>query len=322
MNKKNVIKALIFVGVCLILAVFSRQYAFREDKRAVRGQYVFADTKENIRLLQHIRLTAADGEEANIFYENGEWLYSEAADYFINVEMLANFIKMVNSSIIMTVQDGSAKAYEKSGLRDEQGNDTGIRIETFDNDGVLLDDVRLGKITESGNYCFAKSAKLPYIYSISEAQNFSAEGIDWLPYPLLKIDRNFISGVDFRGQYISENVIAAARGKSEFLEQLFSLLAAVDYEGIIYKSDFAAAHPNIVPQTIKIKMSGGMNYVFDVYFADETYWLAVRLEQLGISNSEVPAFVARNQKYFAEWLFVLPESAGKFLYETSIGKKE
>ena len=91
MSKKYLILTLICVAFIALLAGISVWYSQRKQGENVRGQYVFADTRSNIRRLRHVKLTTADSGEINLYLKDGVWHFQEAANYFVNPEQLADF---------------------------------------------------------------------------------------------------------------------------------------------------------------------------------------------------------------------------------------
>ena len=320
MNKKSLIFIAVAVVVLFFAAVASVWYIDRKNEKNVRGDYLFAETKANMEKLQTINLSSPDGM-LTIYRNEGVWHFKEAGDYYVNAQMLGQFFNMVNKSIIMTVQDESAEALAQTSLTcndtcSQEGN--GLRVQIYDEDGKLMDDVIIGRQTENEAYRFAKRFRGNYIYSISEVNGFTGNIAAWVPFPLLQIPAGMVDALSLDSKYLDSEVLNALVPYSRVLQEIMDSLAYLTYDGIVKKADFSEQYPKAEPHTLKVQMLSGLVYVLDVYSEDGIYWLAIRLDNVKIPQKDVIAFVKQNQKYYADWLFMLGNKQGKLFYDTRL----
>lgn|SRR5574344_391246 len=325
MNKKYLISVVVFVIISICSLLASLWYVNEQRDLNMRGKYTFSQTRENIQNLANIKITSPNNGEINIYHSNGVWRFKEAGDYFISSDMLAQFFNMINNSVIISVNKGNADEYEKKSLvsyhsKDNAENIKGVEVETFDENGKLLDDVIVGAYDGDEKLRFAKSNNSSAIWSISEVNGFSGDAAGWIPSPLLKIDEMVIDDIVIDGKYINRELLDEILPHSAKLRNILKALRYVNYNGIIKKTDFEAENAKLAPKAnqIKIITNVGLVYVFNVYYVNEVYWLSIELAHTKIPYKEVPEFVAQNQKYFADWLFILDNEQGEIFYEKNL----
>ena len=324
MNKKYLLFVTLFVLLAAAVLGGSHLYRHYKNEANVLGKYTFAQTRKNIRRLSHIRLTTAQNGTVNLYRQGEFWHFKEAADYFINTDSLANFYNMVNNSLIMTAQPAGKKTMADARLlmpNDKNTQQTGTRIETFDGDEQLLDDVVIGAMLQEGEYRFARKADGAYIYTVSHIGTFDGHPQSWIPYPLLNIKDDMIGALVIDGKYLDRQLIDDIKPHLPFIRKLTEALNFLNYGGIAAQKDFFKTYPDIKPQTVKVLTPIGLNYVLNIYFADDTYWLTIHLQMNKIARKEVGAFVGENQKYFKDWIFQLNDEQGSALYDTQIGEQ-
>lgn len=282
------------------------------DAGTVRGQYAFAQTRNNIRLLKHIKMITAESGEVNLELRDGEWHFIEAKDYFINVNRLADFYAMVNSALIETVNPATSEALKKQNLTPE----TGTKLVTYDNAGNVLDEVIIGKRqNDESVYAYFANNK-GYYYGIGPVGAFSGGAQDWIPYPLLNIDANLIRKMVIRSHIFEGEKLAKLMQSSLNMQRALGVLSFIGYDGVVLKSDLAEDKTvNVKPRTLDVVMINGLIYAMEIYKVEDTYWLGISLKVDKIARRNVPAFVKQNQKYFADWLFLMDTRQGKILYE-------
>lgn len=311
MSKKLLWSALI-VLVLGIFAAFSGWYAHRRLWLNVRGNYTFAQTRGNIARLQRIKMTTADGE-INVYEKDGIWYLKEAADYFVNAGQLAAFYNMLNNSVIVAADENKTSEWQSYGLDDAQK----IAVETFDDDGNLLDKINISGGSSDEEFRYAKRDEYPYVYTISAVGAFSGAAGAWMPFPLLEIPAKIIENIKLPDASLSKEAVAAYLPKSASLQNLTAALSYISYQGIAFKKDFTADFPQAAPHQIRVETEIGLVYVLNVYQpAENDYWLAVSLESTRLARKEVQPFIAENQKYFADWVFNLDDSQGKILFNS------
>ena len=327
MPKKYLIKAFLFVLVAAIALGFSNWYKQYKNDANVLGQYTFAQTRQNIRRMAHIRITTAEDGTFNLKREGEYWRFQEAANYYINTDSLANLYNMINNSVIMNVQPGDKKLFSETGLvspspkinaRDQY---KGTRIEIFDTEENLLDDLIIGNPLSEGEYHFARKTDGSYIYNISHVGIFNGLAQSWIPYPLLKLNEGIIESLVLDGRVLNRQLLHDIKPHLSFIKDLLDSLSFLRYDGIAEFSEFQKTFPDSKPQNIKVVTPVGLIYNLNIYHTDDSYWLTVYLQMDKIALKEVSSFIGQNQKYFQNWVFQLSPDQGAALYYTQLKDK-
>lgn len=312
MNKKYFRGAIIFLAAAALFfggALWHRRHITAGQ---VRGQFAFEQTRNNIRQLGKIQLTTAEGGEINIYRQNNDWFFKEAKDYFVNVHSLADFYNMANNSLIEAVRPAEATE-----LTDKQLTlETGTKVVTYDTAGNVLDEVIIGKhSTGASAYAYQPKNK-DYYYIISDVGAFSGMPEDWIPYPLLTISERLMKSIKTEKKVLTKAQIARESVGNPDMQRVLDVLSFISYDGVATKSELLSDEAqNIKPHKIEITMVGGLIYDFEIYKIEDLYWLGVTLKTDKVARKEVPSFVKNNQKYFADWLFLMNTRQGKTLYE-------
>lgn len=326
MTKKYIIRALIFVIIATAALLFSGWYKQYKKDANVLGKYTFAETRQNIRRMAHIRITTAADGAFNLKRQGEYWRFEEAADYFVNTDSLANLYNMINNSIIMNVQSGDKKLIAEAGLVKPSPTIKamlkykGTRIEIFDDEDNLLNDLIIGNSLDNGEYHYARQTDGSYVYNVSQIGIFNGSPQSWIPYPLLKIKENMIEALVLDGRILSRQLLHDIKPHLSFIKELLDALSFLRYDGIAKLSEFKQTFANAQPQTIKVVTPLGLIYALNVYHTDDAYWLTVRLQMDKIARTEVATFIGENQKYFKDWVFQLSPEQGAALYNTQIGE--
>ncbi|MBR1825167.1 MAG: DUF4340 domain-containing protein [Alphaproteobacteria bacterium] len=302
----------IFVAVAAVLFGMSVYRQYNSDAGKIRGQYAFAQTRDNIKLLQHIKMTTPESGEVNLEFADGDWRFKEAKGYFINVNRLADFYAMVNSALIETVNPAAKETLEKQNLTPE----TGTVVITYDNTGNVLDEMIIGKRYDDDSvYAYSEKNK-GYYYIIGPVGAFAGGARDWIPYPLLSIDGGRIRRMILRGHLFEGEKLEQLMQSSFNMQRALGVLSFIGYDGVSLKSDLAEdKYADIKPRTLDIVMDNGLIYAFEIYEIEDLYWLGITLKVDKISRKGVASFVKQNQKYFADWLFLMDTRQGRTLYK-------
>lgn len=309
MNKKDIFGALIFMVVAAFLLGAAWLYRQHSDAALVRGQYVFANTRDNMQNLAHIRLITAGGE-TNIYKQDYDWRVKEAEDYFVNANRLTDFYEMINNSLIETV----APADEETKKEKQLNAESATKIITYNADDEVLDEIIIGKHYKGTSaYAYSPDNK-KYYYVISNVGALSGKSENWLPYPLLSVDDYLISKIKTpKLDADHEQIRQLLAGSLEF-KRAAEVLGFIGYDKIMRKSEFQNLQKE-QQRRLEITMVGGLVYVLDIYHINYAYWLGITLKADKVSRKEVPPFVGANQKYFADWLFGLNKRQGETLFE-------
>ena len=312
MIKRYVRQALAFLAITALLFGGAMWHRRHISAGQVRGQFAFEQTRDNIRQLGKIQMTTAEGGEVNIYYQNGDWFFKEAKDYFINVRSLSEFYNMANNSLIEAVRPAN-----EADLKDKQlTSESGTKIVTYDVAGNVLDEMIIGKhLTGASAYAYNPKSQ-DYYYIISDVGAFSGAPTDWIPYPLLTIDERMLRVIKTEKNTLSRMQINQMSAADSGMQRVLDVLSFISYDGVSVKSELLSNEArNIKPRKIKITMVGGLIYDFEIYKIEDLYWLGVTLKTDKVAHKEVPSFVKNNQKYFADWLFLMNTRQGRILYE-------
>ena len=309
MNTKYLYWLGCFCCVVVLFAALAFGYLRYQEGRNVRGKYTFSNTRQNISRLAKITMITPENGEINIVRQGEAWVFHEAHDYFANVEMLSEFYKMVNNSIILEVDSESSP--DKFGLDLDADNKPklGTIVRTYDDEGVLLDDVVLSSIADTHFHRYARLTNRPYIYTVTEAVRFSGSTEAWLPYPLFGIPLEVVESLvwnseTYTGKNFEKLLQHSAKGR-----RVLHALQFVEYQGLIPVMDFIEAYPEAKARNIRVITTTGLVYDMQVYYAEESYWLRVVLASTKVPRKAVPDFVRNNQKYFNKWLFQMTDEA-------------
>ena len=291
----------ILVAVLLSMAALSSALKHLQTKslQNVLGSYSFANTKNNLFKLKKIKLAHADGREMTFYYENGIWYFEEAADYFVKDEAIQNFYDMVKNSVLI-------ERVEKTSSEDSK-----LNVKTFDENGEVLDDVYLF----GSGHSIMSYPDNKFAYKISHTENISNNPPDWLPSPLLKINKDLILGLNVNGKYADKEALDENEPFSDNLKEFFDALKNVEYEGIVSDELFDEEYAEIVQEKeILIYLAGGLNYRLQIYSDGENYYARIFAEREVIAKKEVNGIIEVQNMYYRGWTFLLTPEQGKTLF--------
>lgn len=306
MTKKYLLGALCFVLIAGISWKISQYYRHQIDETLVRGQYAFALARQNIERLQKIELTQ-EGQTITFYRQGDDWHFREAADYFVNNEMLAAFYEMINEAMIVATRPA-----EQNALADLQKNGTVIKI--YDDEDKLLADVTVDISAQKDKSRLAYQNGSSKIYRIAPVGMFSGLAQSWVPMPLLAVAQPDLAAVEYGEMYISGEVLAEAKQESKAVRELLSLLEFVSYDGIVRRSDFTAAYSDIEPLVLQVHLNSGLIYRLQLYVFKDAYWLKIGLAMDKIARQDVPLLIEQLQQHYADWVFQLSDEDGETLY--------
>jgi hypothetical protein len=312
MNKKYILAAFIFALLAFI-GLYSVVSYQNQNTISARGHYTLEHLRPQIPLMSHIRLQNSDEEEINLYHRGNLWHFHEAADYFVNNETLAAFYDFINNSTITDIQKASAEK-----IADLKKQSTEVRI--FDDSENLLAHFWLAEKTNRDKTRNMLMPESNHIYTVSRARTDFGSADAWVPMPLLQIPYDDITGIDFDEQYINGQALEVARKQFDFIKDLTNALGYTLYEGIVARSDFLQAYPDLEPQTIKVHLFGGLIYRLDTYAVDGTYWLSITISTERIVRTPVVKVADSLKPFYADWLFQLTDEQGKIIY--AAGKKQ
>lgn len=312
MTKKYILGSILFVLTSLLILAGVWGYSRYRQGANVRGEYALSATRDKINYLGNIKISTSSGGEFNIHrLSDGSWRFKEAKDYYVNEDMLASFFKMVKNSVIVSVLPVDDEFLRQNNLTEE----TGIKVETYDYDGKLLDKVILGKwIPEQQLMMIKSSANEHYAYAISAINNFSGSPQDWIPYPLLNIKTSEIKSVIINGNKKDYREFNKLLSSSSAWRELARVLDFVEYQGLTYKSDLADLPPDTKVRQIDVLMLTGMFYKLTVLNVGTSYWVLISMDAQKVFTREAINVAADTYRYYADWVFQLMEEQGKALF--------
>ena len=322
MHRKYLIIVVFFVLMSLVALGASLIFIDKQNELNVRGKYTFNNSKDDVQKISLIKINTYENGEINIYYKDGVWKFKEAADYFINPQMLANFYNMINNSIIIDVNKVDDNTLKEKNLLSykeaENGIGQGVEIQTIDEKGNILDDFIIGNKTDKPEHYFVRKANTNYMYNVSSIRGFSGLAQAWIPYPLLSVENFMIEALVIDRKYIDRELLDKVSTNSEFIKAILRSLNFLEYDGITTRDDFFEAYPKARYHQLKVITVLGLVYVFDIYKVDDNYWLKLTLETTKIPDKDVIPFVENNQKYFEDWMFQMDASQGDILYNTKL----
>lgn len=312
MTKKYILGSILFVLTSLLILAGVWGYSRYRQGANVRGEYALSATRDKINYLGNIKIGTSSGGEFNIHrLSDGSWRFKEAKDYYVNEDMLASFFKMVKNSVIVSVLPVDDEFLRQNNLTEE----TGIKVETYDYDGKLLDKVILGKwIPEQQLMMIKSSANEHYAYAVSAINNFSGSPQDWIPYPLLNIKTSEIKSVIINGNKKDYREFNKLLSSSSAWRELVRVLDFVEYQGLTYKSDLADLPPDTKVRQIDVLMLTGMFYKLTVLNVGTSYWVLISMDAQKVFTREAINVAADTYRYYADWVFQLMEEQGKALF--------
>lgn len=307
MNKKNIIYA--FICLCLCLLIFAAMFFYNKIKADIniQGQYSFLSTRKKLKDLSHIKIKT-NAQEINLVKRGKLWYFTEANDYFVNNESLANLLNTFNKSILLSKQQKTTSDYK-------------INIQTFDNKDNLLDNIYIHDRINNSDRAVISYPDDNFSYIINSLGSFSAEPQAWIPYPLLSVDFVTIEKITINNKTFNRKQIEYLWQHVISMENFINNLSFIDYTGITTKQDLNQSYPDVHPHRIQIEMIGGLLYIFDVYLLDESYWMTITLAATPTAVADVYSFVEENQKYFSRWIFQLNDEQGELFYTLGYNKK-
>ena len=319
MNKKSLKVVTLFVFVLAVILLGILGYRRVTNEENLRGQYTFAQVKEDIKDLSKITMTTPRSGVINIYRQGDFWRFKEASDYFVNMDMLSHFYEMINNSVIASVEKGTDDLFKKNDLLSEGESENGVgqgtEIAIYNSKEELLGNIIIGKrVDVDSDYVFARRKDGKYIYKISDVGRFSGEAPAWMPYPLLQIEASYLDNVEMDGEVFSYQQLMKLPFRSSRVRKVLNSVAFVNYQGIVKKEDFFASAQNLTSKEIKFNMVGGFGYVLHIYKTNEYYWLEVTLIANSLAHPAVGPFVKDNQQYFSDWVFQLYDDQGELLY--------
>lgn len=312
MTKKYILGSILFVLTSLLILAGVWGYSRYRQGANVRGEYALSATRDKINYLGNIKISTSSGGEFNIHrLSDGSWRFKEAKDYYVNEDMLASFFKMVKNSVIVSVLPVDDEFLQQNNLTKE----TGIKVETYDYDGKLLDKVILGKwIPEQQLMMIKSSANEHYAYAVSAINNFSGSPQDWIPYPLLNIKTSEIKSVIINGNKKDYREFNKLLSSSSAWRELARVLDFVEYQGLTYKSDLADLPQDTKVRQIDVLMLTGMFYKLTVLNVGTSYWVLISMDAQKVFTREAINVAADTYRYYADWVFQLMEEQGKALF--------
>lgn len=306
MTKKYWVWAVLFVFFAAISFAASKQYRQKVDETLVRGHYAFADVRQNIQRMHKIELTE-NGQNITLYRDGDFWHFKEAADYFVNNQMLMGLYDIINNAMIISMQPVDEKI-----IADLQQN--GVIVKIFDKENKLLEEMSVAAESDKDKSRLAYKKGAHVIYRIGPVKIFSGKAEFWMPMPLLALAEDAIAGIYFNDTYISSEVFPEAKAQTMVVRQLLSLLQYLPYNGIALQQDFATANFDAKPISMNIYLKSGLIYKLNLYAFSDSYWLKINLAAEKIANMYVPEQIEQLRPYYADWVFQLSNEDGKILY--------
>ena len=312
MNKKYWIAAFLFLITAAVSCLAVWHYSLLQNEDFVRGEFAFSKTRTNLRAVSRIQMISQENGEINLYRKNGLWYFQEAKNYFVNVERLADFFRMVNETVVKQDIDLQTDELRQKALDAENGT----IVRTYDVDGKLFDALVIGKRAGKDSVWMRAEKNKHHAYLIGPVEMISGHPMDWIPYPLLAIEHNMIDWLHVRKHTLNRAKLEEQIIRSPTMRRFILALQYLDYVGLVYKNELLDDKTlEIERKSMEIGMIDGLVYRLEIYKVGDSYWLGVELGADKISRIGVKDFIAQNQKYFADWLFQLSNEQGKMLFD-------
>ena len=309
MTKKNIIKVFALLVISIALLSVSFIYTKKQQERNIRGTHTFANTINNIPVMKTIKIKT-NQSELTIYNQDNIWKIKEAADYYVNPNILVNFYDMINNSIVTAILDKpSEKEFKES-----------TSIEIYDEENKILDKIILGELTLSKENRHAIINNNSISYLINKTEKISSELYDWVPHPLLKTPVQILSSIEINGIKIKKDLLEKILPFYQDLEKGLRFLSYISYESVIKKEDIFKIIPNSKPKNITITLSNGAIYSFDLYKNGDLYLLSITLKTTNITKKSIKEFIKSNQPYYNDWLFAINDEIGSMLYNLDLNE--
>ena len=244
-------------------------------------------------------------EEINLYY-NGTWYFEEAANYFVDEKSMQSFFDTINNSVLI---ENAAKPLSDNDY---------INIKTFDTENNLLDDIYIYK----NNPEVIKYADNGNLFKATKTNSIPLNPEQWLPSPLLAIEESDISAVNINGFYAPKAELDEIKPFTKNIEEFFKILQNVNYDGIIGKELFREEYPQANMKEIKLYLEGGLNYILQIYKTEDGYYVQISPERELIAHILVNKIIEEKKQYYDNWLFLLDDKQGNFLFNLKINQEQ
>ena len=305
MNNKYLFSITFLVVISLVCLVSALKFLATKQAQEVLGTYTFANTKDNLFKLGRIELINDNAEEINLYYD-GAWRFEEAADYYAAENSIRSFFEVVNNSVLIENIEAS----------EAKGNF--IHIKTYDTSDNLLDDVYFSN-NDSGMVKYAGKNNL---YKATKINLIPINSENWIPFPLLSVEEKLISAVNVDGHYAKIEQLNEIRAFDDNINVFLMAFENVNYGGIIDKDLFFEEYADADMKEIKLYLFGGLNYRLQVFNTRDGYYVRIIPERELIAQIEVNKIIEIKKLYYDNWLFLLDEGVGEFLYNFKLDETE
>ncbi len=326
MNKTNFMYAFFIMFLGLLAAVSGIWHNNLDYADFPNGGYVFAKTINSKTGFSKVKITKP---QMSVTFEedNGIWMVKEADYYFANTQILKNLLNDIQNAKLSHPQEFSEEMMTKNSLNEPSKDDphSGTLIETFEDNGQLLDSIIIGNKTENRTSSFVRHSDKEEIWRTDKAFEMPDEQYSWLLQPLLAYQPELfesieiVNGAESRNIYRTDTVYPFIdKNKKEVnpiaLLERFRYLVA---EEILSAQNF---DENLFPHHKKIILTtfNGLVTNLDLFYDRENFWFKISLSKAVLITPTVNDYINNNAFLYENWYFKIPASTGNVLRSFNI----
>lgn len=320
MNKK----ALIFGLLLALLSAFGAYWTIREqnvetDNSSV-GSLFFEETAKDGLSINKI-IVKMPQMQATLYLDGKFWRIKEADDYYAGLITINGLFNAINEAKILSVV--KQKITSDMQLAYPENKETpaaGISIQTFNKNGVKVDDVIIGANQDGHYYARYANSDTPMLIS----GNFALPDRlhYWLQQPLMMLSEKSVETVIMQsetGQQLAfrqdatspfYNLQQQETNISAFLEQ-FSSLGFVSVKA----SENTPLADELPKKAIVIFLESGLIYGVEVYENEDSYWVRINLSTTSLPTKLASDYIKNSSFLYKNWFFKIDSSIGKFLVQ-------
>ena len=319
MNKKtlliSILVTILSVGLLLFLISMQKNTATRNDI----GEFLFENTNKEGTKVEKIVIKMPK-IQISLYYENKFWHIKEADGYFADLITINKLFQDLNNSKIEAIATGIS--LEEAGIKNNQDT-IGIEIETYNNQGKMLDSVILGK--KKNNYWYAAKSGEKQIYLISGIFDLSDNLKYWLQQPLISIEPKNISSFIMQTE-TGQQVAYKTSMESPFynLQQKQINVMPLLEKFMLFMPQNAKKIQNtpldsLKPNKIIVLFAySGLIYGIEIFQIEEDFWIKVDLSINKLPTKIASQYIKESLFLYQGWAFKIDKNLGKFLLNYKI----
>jgi len=278
------------------------------------GKLVFANSFNNGENFDKIEVIS-DAGTVTLEHDDKYWHVKEADGYHINVILLNNILLNLNNATYYAQRDYSKQLAEELDL-----GTNGVRVKTYAK-GKKLDDVIVGKRTDSKEFWYIRPAHKNEIWMVDGVFLLPREFYSWIMQPVLEFPKDIVKSITSNNITISRtNSKALFTDEKDFPVPLVPILDTASYivaENVLKINNF---DNNNYPEhrQITFSMYGGLIVSYDIYTDGNEYFMIIDLKTTPLPKQTVNAYIKANKLFYDGWVFKLPNEIGEELFNVPL----